>query len=63
MRNLVKGAYNFAIRVLPPRMAIRLMYFRRLGLFPSFSNPMGFNERIQIRKLTDRNPLGAVPDN
>ncbi len=60
MRNLAKAAYNSAIRVLPPSMAISLMYFRYLGRFPNFSNPMGFNERIQIRKLTDRNPLLTV---
>ncbi len=60
MRKIAKAAYHVALRALPDRMAISIMYFRQFGRFPSFSHPKDFNERIQVRKLTDRNPLMTV---
>ncbi len=60
MRNVAKAAYHVALRALPDRLAISIMYFRHFGRFPSFSHPKDFTERIQVRKLTDRNPLMTV---
>lgn len=60
VKNVVNSAFNFAIGTLPPKMAVSLMYFRCFGRFPSFSHPKDFNEKIQVSKLTDRNPLMTV---
>ena len=57
MTSIKKAAYKRAIRALPPKMAIGLMYFSRFGRFPSFSRPKDFTEKIQVSKLTDRDPL------
>ena len=60
MRNLSRDTYQGVLNALPPKMAIRLLYFRKLGRVPSFSQPKDFNEKIQVSKLIDRNPLMTV---
>lgn len=43
-------------RALPDRMVITLQFYRQLGYFPNVRNPRTFNEKIQHRKLYDRDP-------
>lgn len=60
MTSVAKAVYKRAIRALPLKIAISLKYFRESGRFPSFSHPKDFNEKIQVSKLYDRNPLMTV---
>jgi hypothetical protein len=48
------------IALLPTRIAIVILYFRRFFTFPNIDKPMTFNEKLQHRKLYDRNPLLTV---
>jgi hypothetical protein len=41
---------------LPPWLLQRIIYFRHHGRFPDLRNPLTFTEKIQWRKLFDRNP-------
>lgn len=41
-------------RVLPPRLTIMLQFRYRLGYFPNLRRPRTFNEKIQYRKLHER---------
>jgi len=43
-------------RFLPERIAINILYFRRFGNFPNIESPRTFNEKLQWRKLYDRDP-------
>ena len=60
MTSIAKAVYKRAVRALPLKMAISLKYFSETGRFPSFSHPKDFNEKIQVSKLYDRNPLMTV---
>src|SRR3982751_184831 len=42
--------------LLPPSIAARLQYFLRLRRFPNLSQPQTLTEKIQYRKLYDRDP-------
>jgi hypothetical protein len=48
------------IALLPIRIAIAILYFRRFKTFPNIKKPITFNEKLQYRKLYDRNPLLTV---
>lgn len=47
------------VRTLPPRLTISLQFYYRLGYFPNLRRPATFNEKIQHRKLYDRDPRMA----
>lgn len=48
------------ISVLPDRDFIRCKYWSMAGRFPDLANPRLFSEKVQVRKLYDRNPLYPV---
>lgn len=47
------------IAVLPDRPYIRWKYFSMAGRFPDLEQPSLFSEKVQVRKLYDRNPIYA----
>lgn len=52
-----------AIAFLPDRPFLQLKYFSLSGRFPDLRNPKLFTEKLQVRKLQDRNPLhGTMVD-
>ena len=57
MALFLKKIYRGIINLMPDRWAIRVHYLRNFGLFPSLSSPVSFNEKINWRKLNQRNPL------
>ncbi|MBQ3608754.1 MAG: glycosyl transferase [Bacteroidaceae bacterium] len=46
-----------ALRLLPDRLYLQLLYFKHMKKFINFKNPVSFSEKIQWLKLHDRNPL------
>ena len=42
---------------LPDRPYVSLKYFTMMGRFPDLDAPTTFSEKVQFRKLNDRNPL------
>lgn len=55
-RSLAGPIYRFAIRALPDGPALRLQYLRRMGMLPALRKPRTFTEKVQWRKLYDRDP-------
>jgi len=45
------------VRYLPQKLSIYILYFRRFKKLPNIKEPKSFNEKIQRRKLFDRNKL------
>lgn len=45
---------------LPDRQYLRWKYWSMAGRFPHIENPRLFSEKVQVRKLYDRNPLYPV---
>ncbi len=60
MKSITRAAYYYVINCLPPRMAITILYIRRLGRVPNLKNPKDFSEKVQMSKLYDRNSLMSV---
>jgi hypothetical protein len=46
----------FVKRALPERYAIALQYHHHVGVFPNLKRPRTFSEKLQYRKLHDRDP-------
>lgn len=42
---------------LPPKLNLSIQYFLKLGKWPNLTTPKTFNEKVQYRKLYDRNIL------
>jgi hypothetical protein len=57
MNKTAKRIYHYVRSVLPPELNLSLFYLRSHGRWPDLRNPKTFNEKIQYRKLHDRNPL------
>ena len=57
MLNPIKSLYNFLIETLPPGPSLRLQFVRYVHRIPHFKNPRSFSEKVQYRKLHDRNPI------
>lgn len=54
---LAKGKLSRSIQgALPPRLKIALQFSYHLGYVPNLRQPMTLNEKIQYRKLYDRDP-------
>ncbi|MCL6707228.1 hypothetical protein M8R20_09480 [Pseudomonas sp. R2.Fl] len=45
------------ISILPDRQYLRWKYYSMEGRFPDLDHPRLFSEKVQVRKLYDRNPL------
>jgi len=60
MMNILKLAYKCAVRTLPPEPSLMLQFFRFHHKFPRLKNPRTFSEKIQYRKLHERNPRFCV---
>lgn len=61
-RLLIRTFEDFRIYIVPRYIAndarfLRAEYKRKLGRYPDLKNPLGFNEKMQWRKLYDRKPL------
>ncbi|MGE3624448.1 MAG: ATP-grasp fold amidoligase family protein [Bdellovibrionales bacterium] len=50
-RRVIRGAYNGLIDILPDYLAIQLEFFRVFRRFANFRNPRSINEKINWRKL------------
>jgi hypothetical protein len=57
MLNPIKTAYNFLIETLPPEASLKLQFVRYQRRIPNFRKPRLFTEKVQYRKLHDRNPM------
>jgi hypothetical protein len=57
MLNPLKSTYNYLIETLPPEASLKLQYARYHGRLPDLKNPKLFSEKVQYRKLHDRNPM------
>lgn len=59
-RSFVRALYRLAIRHLPDRGAVALMYYRHLGKLPNLRSPATFSEKIAWRKIHSRDPRYPV---
>jgi hypothetical protein len=57
MNTLARKIFHSVRAVLPPEPSLSLSYLRSHGRWPDLRHPKTFNEKIQYRKLHDRNPL------
>ncbi|MEN8716906.1 MAG: ATP-grasp fold amidoligase family protein [Verrucomicrobiales bacterium] len=57
MRLPFKKVNRFFAQLRPTRIRVRKRYRAVFGVDPNLSNPSTFNEKLQWRKLHDRNPL------
>jgi len=57
MPNPIKTVYNFLIEHLPPEPSLELQFLRYHRRIPHFRKPQLFTEKVQYRKLHDRNPM------
>ena len=49
--------YRTALELMPASLALALQFRRTQGRWPNLKRPRSFNEKLQWRKLHDRNPL------
>ncbi len=62
LMNLCARAFNYCPRAfdyLPLELTVRLQYRRHTGRWPNLRDPQRFTEKVQIRKLYDRDPRFA----
>lgn len=52
--------FSGLFRVLPQSFKIKLLYFRRFKRLPNLKQPQTFNEKVNWRKLNERDPLFAI---
>jgi hypothetical protein len=57
MLNPIKSVYNFLIETLPPEASLKLQYARYHRRLLNLKKPRLFSEKVQYRKLHDRNPM------
>ena len=60
MISLSYKIFSPIVSLLPTKLAIYLLYFRRFKKIPNIESPVTFNEKLQRRKLYDRNPLLTI---
>ncbi|MEJ2764611.1 ATP-grasp fold amidoligase family protein [Photobacterium sp. MCCC 1A19761] len=56
IRNFILAIF----KMLPQKLHIWLRFRYHVGYFPSFKNPRSYNEKLQLRKLYDKNPLFPI---
>ena len=57
---MFRKAYCLCLGLLPDEWAIQIMYFRNFHRFANLRNPQTFNEKINWRKLHQRDPRFAL---
>ncbi len=59
MRNetFVKTTGLYLLRFFPDRLAVHLLFLRKFRRVANFKNPVSFNEKVNWRKLYQRDPL------
>lgn len=56
-QRLIRGSVTRAVqRALPPRLKIALQFYYHFGYLPNLRHPTTYSEKIQHRKLHDRDP-------
>lgn len=48
------------ISLFPLKTRLKLLFFRRFKRLPNLSNPVTFNEKLQLKKLKNRDPLLTI---
>lgn len=56
LTRLANKPLRFAMATLPKRLSVSLQYFRYFGRWPNLDEPRSFTEKLQYRKLYDRDP-------
>ncbi|MCM2304959.1 MAG: hypothetical protein NDJ72_09670 [Elusimicrobia bacterium] len=56
LRSALKAVFHAFLGAIPDEWAIQAMYFRRFGRFANLSRPQTLNEKINWRKLHQRDP-------
>ncbi len=52
--------FSGVISLIPLKLRMQILFFRRFGKFCDFSNPLSFNEKIQFKKLHNREAILSV---
>ncbi|OPH51550.1 ATP-grasp fold amidoligase family protein [Vibrio campbellii] len=52
--------FSNLVTLIPLKARLKLLYFRRFKRLPNLSEPETFNEKIQLKKLIDRDPLLTI---
>jgi hypothetical protein len=52
--------FSRLISLIPLKPRLKLLFFRRFKRLPNLSNPVTFNEKLQLKKLHNRDPLLTV---
>lgn len=52
--------FSKVITFFPLKTRLRLLFFRRFKKLPNFSKPITFNEKLQLKKLINRDPLLTI---
>jgi len=61
MKRLIKKRLFYPIaKIFPTKLFLKIMYKRNLGKKLNFKNPQTLNEKIQWKKIYDKNPLYTV---
>lgn len=55
--SIPKRLKEFLIGIIPDKIFLTLKYYKNLGKFPNWNNPVTFNEKLQWLKLYDRRPI------
>jgi len=56
IRSIIRKIYHAVLSVLPASLVLRILYFRQTGHILHLKNPRHFSEKIQHRKLYERDP-------
>lgn len=57
MASLQYRIFSPVISLIPIRLRLQILYFRRFRKLIDYDNPVAFNELLQVRKLNDRNKI------
>ncbi|MDC9596814.1 ATP-grasp fold amidoligase family protein [Xenorhabdus anantnagensis] len=60
MPSLQYKLFHKIISILPLKARLQILYFRRFKKLCNFNTPITFNEKIQLRKICDRNELLTI---
>jgi len=60
MPSLQYKLFSKIISVIPLKLRLISLYYRRFGYLPDLKRPSTFNEKLQYKKLHDRNPLLTI---
>lgn len=63
LKQMASFQYNLfsgLVSKLPEKVKLNVLYFRRFYSLINFNTPTTFNEKIQVRKIKDRNPLLTI---